>query len=120
MQRACENRNATSQFCRVAACEAEDECRRLCIFPCELRQRLYLHPKLPHLFSRLTIRLPCLEPSERSYSCTCVNDVEHAVQVFVGSTFENLNAFGISLAHAADMVAEMAFGDEFRKNGLIE
>lgn len=40
--------------------------------------------------------------------------------MFVCCGFKNLDSFRIRLAHAADMMAEVAFGDELRQDGLIE
>src|ERR1700743_963115 len=47
-------------------------------------------------------------------------DIEHAIEVFVRGSFEDVNAFRIRLAHTAKMMAEVAFGNELREDGLIE
>jgi hypothetical protein len=49
-----------------------------------------------------------------------VHDIEHAIEVFVLSSLENVDAFHIGLPHTAEMMAEVAFGDERREGGLIE
>jgi hypothetical protein len=49
-----------------------------------------------------------------------VHNVEHSIEMFVCCGFKNLDSFRIRLAHAADMMAEVAFGDELRQDGLIE
>ena len=49
-----------------------------------------------------------------------VHDVQYSIEVFVCSILENVDAFRIGLAHTAEMMAEMAFSDELRKDGLIE
>ena len=47
-------------------------------------------------------------------------DFEQPTQVLIGSDFENVIAFRNVLSHAADVMTEMAFGDELRQNGLFE
>ena len=48
-------------------------------------------------------------------------DIEQPTQVFIGSDLENIVAFRASLfSYAADVMTEMAFGDELSQDGLFE
>jgi hypothetical protein len=49
-----------------------------------------------------------------------VYNVKHSIEVLVRSSFEYVDAFRVGLAHAAEMMAEVAFADELREDGLIE
>jgi hypothetical protein len=72
------------------------------------------------LLHRIAIGLPCFEPAECAYACAGVHDVEYSIEVFVCGRFENVDTVCIGLAHAAEMMAEVTFGEELRKDGLIE
>ena len=72
------------------------------------------------MLCRVVIGTPCFEPAECTYACACVHDVEHSIEVFICSSFKNVDAFRIGLTHPAEMMAEVAFGDELREDGLIE
>ena len=82
-QSSCEDGDAASQFCRVAACEAEHEGWRLFVFCCEHRQWSYFKAELLRLLRSVVIGLECFEPTEGAYACACVDYVEHSLEVFV-------------------------------------
>ena len=80
----------------------------------------YFKPELVRLLRPVAIGIPCFEPAECAYACARVHDLQYSIEVFVCSILENVDAFRIGLAHTAEMMAEMAFSDELRKDGLIE